>query len=221
MSKPQFEGRKGATSTPRADRNGVQLPSAPRRGQLAPPSASTVASAMKVNSPPGVPKRSAPSPVQPCHLWRAWKTTPLSSSRRSQARSRGDAFIMTGKTRPELPSKVSIPSSAAHALISFGVKALSAGSSCSLAAPKRVRKVSRSSPCVMLRPLLPARRNFRPSEGMASKRWTSATGASRSAAMRPAGPPPIIAATGRGEDFPEVSFTRGSYHPPHPNAVRE
>ena len=46
----------------------------------------------------------------------------------------------------------------------------------------------------MLSPPLPASKNLRPTEGMASKTWTACPAACKtSAAIRPAGPPPITA----------------------------
>ena len=44
-TKPQFAGRSGATATPAFASASTQPPSEPSRGQLAPPSASTTASA--------------------------------------------------------------------------------------------------------------------------------------------------------------------------------
>src|SRR3546814_14098407 len=66
---------------------------------------------------------------------------------------------------------------------------------CWVAAPKRVRNAAKASEWVRFNPLFPAIRNLRPSEGMASKRWTSTPAANNaSAAISPAGPPPTIAA---------------------------
>ena len=51
--KPQLAGRSGVTSIPALARTSTQRPSEPSRGQLAPPSASTVASACALTSPSG------------------------------------------------------------------------------------------------------------------------------------------------------------------------
>ena len=59
--KPQLAGRSGDIATPFAESVSTHAPSEPSRGQLAPPSASTVAPALTVNSPSGV--RNQRSPV--------------------------------------------------------------------------------------------------------------------------------------------------------------
>ena len=59
-------------------------------------------------------------------------------------------------------------------------------------APQRLRNAAAGSECVRLSPPLPASRNLRPTEGMASYpcTWRPAA-ASCWAAIRPAGPPPM------------------------------
>ena len=89
---PQLLGLRSATVTPAASRGATQAPSVPSCGQLAPPSASTAASVCTDTSPSGVAKRIAPSASQPVHRWRGRNATPARSSRRSQARSRGDGL---------------------------------------------------------------------------------------------------------------------------------
>jgi hypothetical protein len=60
--KPQLAGRSGLIVTPASARAATQPPSEPSRGQLAPPSASTVASGRSVTIvPSGRAKASAPS----------------------------------------------------------------------------------------------------------------------------------------------------------------
>ena len=105
--KPQFDGLSRAMATPRAASRSTQLASEPSRGQLAPPSASTVTSAAMAASRSPCAKRSRPAPSQPSQRWRKAKRAPNASSRRSQARSSGEAFIALGNTRPLEPTKVS------------------------------------------------------------------------------------------------------------------
>ena len=65
---------------------------------------------------------------------------------------------------------------------------------------QRDAKGSAASECVRFNPPRPASRNLRPTEGMASNRWTCAPAADRvSAAIRPAGPPPMTAMSARRE----------------------
>ena len=47
--------------------------------------------------------------AQPSQRWRMWNCTPAARSRCSQARSSGAAFMSFGNTRPEVPTKVSMP----------------------------------------------------------------------------------------------------------------
>src|SRR5690606_19620873 len=66
---------------------------------------------------------------------------------------------------------------------------------------------------------MPARRNLRPSEGLASKTVTlTPARASRSAAIRPLGPPPTTATWGdsgwdMGEDFLDAGVNHNPRHP--------
>ena len=81
--------------------------------------------ALQRRAPCGVAKCSAPSSSQPSQRWRWWNTTPCSRKRCSQARSSGAAFMSVGKTRPEVPTKVSTPRPAAQARTASGGKACS------------------------------------------------------------------------------------------------
>ena len=99
-------GRNGARATPLAASQGAQAPSEPSRAQLAPPSASTVTTGRRTCRPPGV-ANASPAPSNPCQRQRVCRVTPRASSRRSQARSSGEAFIATGNTRPEVPVNTS------------------------------------------------------------------------------------------------------------------
>src|SRR5262249_13224220 len=107
---PQLAGASGAVFTPAACSVSTHSPPDPSRGQLAPPSASTVASASAVTRPSGAPNTARPDSSQPVQKCRGLKTTPRPSSRRSQARRSGDDFIAFGNTRPLLPTKVGCPS---------------------------------------------------------------------------------------------------------------
>ena len=77
--------------------------------------------AAALSCPAGVSKRKAPSPSQPSQRWRMWNcTVHRALSRRwrrrcSQARSSGAAFMSAGNTRPDVPTKVSMPSPCAQA----------------------------------------------------------------------------------------------------------
>mmetsp|Transcript_116494 Transcript_116494/g.323857 ORF Transcript_116494/g.323857 Transcript_116494/m.323857 type:complete len:307 (+) Transcript_116494:327-1247(+) len=208
MSKPQLAGCSGATSTPRAASHGAQAPSEPSCGHEAPPSASSVAVGVTRRSPSGVAKRSAPIPgsaAQPVQRWRIANLTPAARSRCSQARSSGAAFRSAGNTRPELPTKVSTPSPAAQARSASASKLRSSGSICAARAPKRPTKGSKGSECVRFSPPLPASRNLRPTLGLASNTVTAwPAAASTSAAIRPAGPPPMMA-TSIGALMPRLS----------------
>ena len=98
-------------------------------------------------SPAGVAKRSAVAGVaasgQPSQRWRMWKRTPAARRRCSQARSSGAAFMSVGNTRPEVPTKVSMPSPCAHSRSASGPKARSSGSICARRSPKRAAKASK------------------------------------------------------------------------------
>lgn len=105
-SKPQLAGRKGAISEPPTRSSGAQAASEPSLGQLAPPSARMVTRARTVLRPLGSSIRRPPMASQPLQVERGRSDTPRSSRRESQARSRGEAFIALGKTRPLAPTKV-------------------------------------------------------------------------------------------------------------------
>src|SRR6185437_4145413 len=104
--KPQLAGLSDATVAPFAASISTHAASEPSRGQLAPPSASTVARASTVRSPSAVRNNNRPSSPQPVQRWRSAKRTPAASNRRSQGRSNGDALKVLGKTRPLDPTKV-------------------------------------------------------------------------------------------------------------------
>ena len=122
-SNPQLLGAKGDKGTPRSASAVFHAPVEPSRGQVAPPSPSTVADACWLTScPPPASKRSAPLSSQPVQRWRLWSLTPSCSSRVSQARSRGEALKLSGNTRPLLPTKVPSPNRAHQSRRSSGVK---------------------------------------------------------------------------------------------------
>ena len=104
-SKPALAARKGDSVAPRASTSPLQAPSEPRRGQLAPPRARTTASGRSIRSPSGVSNIQAPS-RRPTQRDRVRTSTPNPSSRASQARNSGEAFIARGNTRPLDPTKV-------------------------------------------------------------------------------------------------------------------
>ena len=122
IAKPQLAGRKGAISKPSCESGSTQSPVAPRRGQDAPPRASTTASALMMRSPSGVTMRNAPSCVKPRNSWRKCSRTFRRSSSRNHARSRGEALKLLGKTRPLEPTNVSSPMSCAKRRKASGVK---------------------------------------------------------------------------------------------------
>ncbi len=132
-AKPILAGRRGAMAT--SGSSAVQPPSEPSRGQEAPPSASTIASARCSASPSGVAKRAAPSGARPIQRWRVRSATPCAASRASHARSSGEAFIARGNTRPELPTKVGWPSASHQAISASGGKARMKGARRSRAVP--------------------------------------------------------------------------------------
>ena len=189
--KPQLAERRGAIEMPLLARIVVQSPVAPRRGQLAPPRARMVASACTGGASAN---SRLPSWFQPSQFCRVCSSTPCPASRRSQARSRGEAFFEAGNTRPELPTKVGSPSSADQARSASGGKAVMAGVSQSRASAYRPRKAANGSLCVRLRPPRPAISSLRPADGIRSYRSTcSPARLSRSAAISPAGPAPMTA----------------------------
>ncbi len=164
-SKPLLAGSNGVTATPRPCRMSAQPPVEPSRGQLAPPRARTTTSAgtlspsSKINSPSG---------FHPRHSLCMWNRTPWACRRPIQARSRGEAFRVRGKTRPLEPMKVGWPSPSAHAVRSAGVKASRTGRIQAAASPYRATKALKSSEWVRLSPPRPAIRNLRPRLGIRS-----------------------------------------------------
>jgi hypothetical protein len=133
VRKPQLAGLNGAMRMPGS--SAVQPASEPSRGQEAPPRASTVAAARDATAPSGVSKRSVPSSSRPAQRWRSASLTPSPSSRRSHARSSGEAFIARGNTRPLEPMKVSCPSRSAQAMSADGGNTPIAGASQARALP--------------------------------------------------------------------------------------
>ena len=113
-SNPQLAGNSAATSTPRWRNSGTQAPSDPSRGQLRAAQGQHHRPRPQHSSPSGVSKRKAPSSVQPVKRCRMWNCTPRARSRCSQARNSGAAFMSAGNTRPEVPTKVSMPRPCAH-----------------------------------------------------------------------------------------------------------
>ena len=193
-SNPQLAGLRGAIRTPRARNKGTQAASDPSCGQLPPPNARIVASATTLRGPSGVSKRKSPSASHPLQQCRACTMRPDCRNRLSQARSSGADFISVGKMRPEDPTNVSIPSPRTHARSASGPKAARSGSSCLRRLPYRERNACDGSEWVRFKPPFPAKRNLRPTDGMASNKFTCAPPAkATSAAIRPAGPPPIMA----------------------------
>ena len=132
---PQLAGCSGDIVTPLAASVSTHPPSDPSRGQLAPPSASTVASASTAREPSGLTNERRPSPSQPVQRWRNANCTPIESSRRSHARNSGEALNASGKTRPLEPTKVGCPSASLHWRKRSGGKASMAGASCGFALP--------------------------------------------------------------------------------------
>ena len=114
--KPQLAGASGATATPRSASSGTQSPVEPSRGQLAPPSARTVASAATTLSPvrrvehAGArrrPSRASDGAVR--------NSTPRRARRRKPGAQQRRAFMASGNTRPLEPTKVGWPSSSHQA----------------------------------------------------------------------------------------------------------
>ncbi len=115
--------------------------------------------------------------------------------------------MSVGKTRPEVPTNVSTPKPCAQARSCSAPKTLSSGSICARRSPKRDTKASKGSEWVRFSPPLPASKNLRPTEGMASNTCTEwPAWASISAAINPAGPPPMMAAS-HARGALEESFT--------------
>ena len=122
-SKPQLDGRSGATlDAARCQQRHPGAVGAEPRPARAAQRQHASRPARTQRRPSGVAKRSAPSASQPSQRWRMWKCTPAPRSRCSQARSSGAAFRSVGNTRPELPTKVSMPSPCAQARSACGSK---------------------------------------------------------------------------------------------------
>ena len=110
----------------------------------------------------------SPASSQPCQRCRRAKATPSDSSRRSHARSSGEALKALGKTRPLEPTKVSWPRPSLQRRSAAGGKASMAGRRCGSASPKRSTNCARSSLWVRLRPPRPAMSSLRPTDGIRS-----------------------------------------------------
>ncbi|KAG1252357.1 hypothetical protein G6F65_017957 [Rhizopus arrhizus] len=139
-SNPQLAGRSGATSTPCACRPATQAPSEPSLAQLPPPKARTTASVAIVRTPSGVSNRNpsaegASLVAHPSPRCRIWKRTPEARNRASHARSNGAAFISSGKTRPDEPTKVWMPSSCAQSRNAVASMTESQGATCAARSP--------------------------------------------------------------------------------------
>ena len=106
--KPMFAGFQSVICTPFSRSQGTQAPSEPSRCQLAPPRARMVTLGERVCGPVGVSNVKA-APSKPVQRQRLRISTPWLVRRFSQARRRGEAFIATGKTRPEEPVYTSWP----------------------------------------------------------------------------------------------------------------
>ena len=130
---------------------------------------------------------------QPSQRHRVRNCTPRASNRFSHARSSGDAFIATGKTRPVEPTNTSWPRPVAHRTTSGGPNAESARAKAGETAPYAASKWSSSF--VRFRPDLPAIRNLRAGDGIWSAMTTETPASeSTSAAISPAGPAPMTSA---------------------------
>ena len=130
-----------------------------------------------------------------CQRCCTWKRTPCSRRRRTQPRSSGAALRSVGNTRPELPTKVSTPSPRAHSRRVVGIEiAQPAARPRACVRGSAATKAGLGSEWVRLSPPLPAIRNLRPTEPLASYRSTAMPAAqATSAAISPAGPPPMMA----------------------------
>ena len=182
-SNPMFEGENGTTSAPSGP---TQAPSEPSRDQLAPPAAITTAPAST-----GSPSRTGHPSENPSHRQRVRTSTPSPSSRPSQARSSGEAFIARGNTRPDDPVNTSCPSPSDQPTASPGPNPSSAARTPAIPVVTAPRNTSAASSLVRFSPERPAIRNLRPTDGILSATSTRAPApAAASAAASPAGPPP-------------------------------
>ncbi len=166
--KPQLDGRKGSVCMPLSANTDGQLPSEPSRFQLPPPRANICASDCTDIGPSGVSKIMLKSSLHPAHRYRVCSWTPCDCSRASHALRSGDAFICTGNTRPVGPIVASTPRARIHSAMAAGPNSPRAVFSMGATLGNREVNASPSRILVMLRPLLPAIRNFRAGLGMAS-----------------------------------------------------
>ena len=106
---------------------------------------------------------------QPVQRWRSANCTPAASSRRSHARSSGEALNACGNTRPLEPTKVGCPSASLHSRKRIRRKRLDRGARDAASLRRSARETAGSaSLCVRLSPPRPAIRNLRPADGIAS-----------------------------------------------------
>ena len=174
--KPQLAGRNGDIATPLAASVSTHAPSEPSRGQLAPPSASTVARASTARWPSAFETTDCPSSSQPVQRCRSTSCTPIASSRRSHARSSGDALNACGNTRPLEPTKVGWPNASLHARNASGGNASIAGARCGIGraiARQKFRQcfaVGEIEPAAPGHQKLAARRRHRVIDGDAARR---------------------------------------------------
>jgi len=99
-----------------------------------------------------------------------------------------------GKTLPELPTKVEKPNSSTHERSSEGPNFVRNGDKKEARSRYRERNKSKSSARVRFNPPFPATRNFRKTAGFPSNTSTFIPWVIKySAAINPAGPPPITA----------------------------
>ena len=199
---------KGAIGTARFAKRGTQAPSDPSLGQLPPPIAKTTASAWTASGPSAVSKRNAPLSSHPHQRCRTWMVNPIlaqppqpgAQERRGlhiggkHAAGGADTGLDTESPRPfaeRVGTQLGQPGR--HR---FSARAIPG------------EKSSVGSEWVRFSPPFPAKRNFRPMDAMESYRFTRAPPASAaSAAMSPAGPPPIMAMF----VFPRISPSQFKY----------
>ena len=154
MRMPAFAGAKGARVIPLRAGISAQVPVEPSRVQLAPPKARTVTSAVRSRCPSGVSNRNWFS-SQPVHSHLVRNRAPLSRSRASHARNKGEAFIATGNTRPVEPVKTSWPKARAQSWTAAPSKSLRMQFNQGAASAKAARNGSNDSSLVRFSPDLP------------------------------------------------------------------
>ena len=211
--KPEFAGRSGDICTPLPARDlrpkRRRSPAAASLRRRAPARLRALSTTCAV--PPAFENEGAPARPSRSQRWRMSMRTPATRSRCSQARSKGAASMAVGRTRPLEPTKVSCPGRRSSRATP-AAKTLRWRRQMRRASPKRATKAANGSASVRLSPPRPASRNLRPADGIASYRSTSAPPCtSASAAIRPAGPPPMMATCCAGADMTEeCSWIDGS-----------